>query len=355
MELAGRNGASHIFIDKADFHRDRSKNDYLVIAILGKRLSLKKMSPTKRAICEQFDSNDEATQRLSPKRLRGGGFHDDDFGGDYDDENDLFDDDLLMEHNNENEPEIPDEFLLDATKVLPETDQQRWKRPDIPSDLSNKTDLDFLWVDMDVVTGKPLNQNPNSNRSEVVGSSDSAVPVLRTYGVTDEGYSVTAFIHGFTPYGYFAIPPGYTLNDTQSNMNAIRDTLNARLMKERSANNLTSAVLAVIYVKDMKSMYGFDTPDTQFLKVFVALPSLIPALKRIMEDGIALQGVVLDHNNSNRDSTYQLDYPAFECNVPFVLRFMVDRSLAGAGWLTLPAGTYHLRQTSAKETHCQVS
>jgi hypothetical protein len=195
------------------------------------------MSPIKRAISEQVDDVD-AVSSLSPKRLRGGGFHDDDFGEDDNNDGNLYDEDMLMEHDSDIQNAIPDEVLEEAAKAFTEKDQQRWKRPDLPSDFSSDADLDMLWIEMDIVTGKPLEKNPNSNRSDVVGSSDKAVPVLRTYGVTESGHSVAAFIHGFTPYGYFSLPPGYILANPQSNLDAIRDALNVRLLKERSANNL---------------------------------------------------------------------------------------------------------------------
>ena len=48
-------------------------------------------------------------------------------------------------------------------------------------------------------------------------------------------------------------------------------------------------------------------------------------------------------------------FQPFECNVPYVLRYMIDRDITGASWLSLPKGTYHLRQyESDKGTHCQV-
>ena len=68
-------------------------------------------------------------------------------------------------------------------------------------------------------------------------------------------------------------------------------------------------------------------------------------LKRIMEEGIDLAGVRAPHGN---------EYAAFECNVPFVLRYMIDNDISGAGWLTLPQKTYQVRQASDQKTHCQV-
>jgi hypothetical protein len=33
---------------------------------------------------------------------------------------------------------------------------------------------------------------------------------------------------------------------------------------------------------------------------------------------------------------------------------MVDRDIAGAGWLTLPGSAFQVRPAAKKETHCQV-
>lgn len=312
------------------------------------------MSPIKRILSEKFDDEDcDDVIRLSPKRLRGGGF-DDDFGSDDVEDNNLFDNDELV-ISNDMEQYIPQEALEEAAKALSGTDQQRWKRPDLPLDrTTNAINLDMLWIDMDVASGEPLKHNPNITRKEVVGSSGSKVPILRTYGVTDDGFSVAAFIHGFTPYGYFSLPPGYILSGLNTNVPKIREALNTRLLQERSANGLTEAVLGVSYVTHLKSMYGYDNPDTKFLKVYVSLPGLVPALKRIMEDGISLPGVVRENKVSDSNTSSQLEYAAFECNVPFVLRFMVDCKLAGAGWLTFPENTYEIRPAEKKETHCQV-
>ena len=82
------------------------------------------------------------------------------------------------------------------------------------------------------------------------------------------------------------------------------------------------------------------------------MPTMVPKLKRIMEEGIALPGV-----RETNGSGYQGDalFQPFESNVPFVLRYMIDRDISGAGWLTLPKGTYQVRtDPSKKQTHCQV-
>jgi DNA polymerase delta subunit 1 len=47
-------------------------------------------------------------------------------------------------------------------------------------------------------------------------------PTLRLFGVTKEGNSVLAHIHGFKPYFYVAAPPGFLNKDLEP----FKDTIN---------------------------------------------------------------------------------------------------------------------------------
>jgi DNA polymerase delta subunit 1 len=77
-------------------------------------------------------------------------------------------------------------------------------------------------------------------------------------------------------------------------------------------------------------------------QISVAMPSLVPGVKRMFEEGFSTS------NGSHiRGQT-------FESNVPFVLRFMIDRNINGADWVKLPAGTYSVRPSSQKTSRCSV-
>jgi DNA polymerase family B, exonuclease domain len=315
----------------------------------------------KRALTDQYGEN----AVFSPKRLRGGAMDDgDDEAFDTAENEDLFDDELVPSQLlvDTNEEYIPSEVLEEVKKKIPVKDQQRWKRPDLPDDFTNAQDLNFQWIDMDVTTSpQPLQTNPNSSRTDVVGSPTGPVPVLRCYGVDENGHSVATYYHGFTPYAYFAIPNSNVgtsaIELSDSALAEIRTVIDSRLREmsarlmntassssESSSSTVTSLVLGVSHVTDSQSIFGYETPHAQFLKIYVALPTLIPSLKRLMEDGITLPPI----------SNHCENYIPFECNVPYVLRFMVDRNISGAGWITLPASTYTIRSNEKKETHCQV-
>lgn len=307
----------------------------------------KAMSPIKRSLQEGGSLPPEYCR---PKRLRGGGYDDDD-----NDDERLFQDQVdIMDDEEEQEPPptLQDNAADDndaSTQLLSEQTAQRWHRPAVRADLSNRDTLNLQWLDMDVVSSKPCPSTNELAPDKLVGSRQGTVPVLRTYGVTDEGPSICVFIHGFTPYGCFAVPAEYTVDHTK--LDEMRNVLQNKLAACRGKQD--ARVLAVQPLDEKyRSIMGYNTPKTDFLKVFVNLPGHIPALKRVMEEGLELPGLMRRDNGAPCNSW--ITCAAFENNVPFVLRFMVDRDLGGAGWLTLPSQTYQIRPTDKKETHCQV-
>jgi len=236
----------------------------------------------------------------------------------------------------------------DVFPDITESMRKRWLRP-ANEVLDNSKDLSLQWLDMDMISGNALKQNPNENVEyrRVIGAKEGTVPVIRAFGVNEAGNSATVFIHGFTPYCYFALPPGSTFDNTDENSTKIRMYLNQRLEGAARGGKLHEYCLGVQYVTEYKSIMGYESPHTHFFRVMVSMPTLIAPLKRIMEDhgGANLPGV---------DAPQGTEYAAFECNVPYVLRYMIDNDISGAGWLTLPKSTYQVREASAMKTHCQV-
>lgn len=87
----------------------------------------------------------------------------------------------------------------------------RWTRPCTTDFDCKKEALAFHWLDIDTTSGSPLDSNPDG--TEVIGSTEGPVPVIRMYGVTAQGQSVMANIHGFTPYFYVSFPSSVELTD----------------------------------------------------------------------------------------------------------------------------------------------
>jgi hypothetical protein len=319
-------------------------------------------------------NNNEATPL--PKRLRGGG------GDEWEEE--LYDDDEIEEYMDEPDDCNPSNANANthssstgdtsdtalSLEGLTTSQLKRWARNPIPESLSNtrsrscaSEDIHLQWLDIDMLSGQPLAQNPNASKKHVIGGTQGEVPIIRVYGVTDLGNSIVTFIHGYTPYGYFALPEGHHLGyGSESQKGAmlakIRDVLNARMKNAKSHNRKieTDIIQGVQYIEDHKSIMGYSTAHTRFLKIYVSLPHYVPTLKRVLEEGVSLPGITAINGARQQnvwDDAQGTNYQPFECNVPFVLRFMIDRSICGAGWLTLSKGTYAMRKD--KITNCQVS
>lgn len=69
------------------------------------------------------------------------------------------------------------------------------------------------------------------------------------------------------------------------------------------------------------------------------MPSLVPSLKRIVEEGVPI-------------SSGYYRCQSFESNVPFILRFMIDNNIHGANWLELRDGTY--RYVESASSRCTI-
>lgn len=209
---------------------------------------------------------------------------------------------------------------------------QVWARPK-PKPFSPATDrVVFQWVDMDMYDGEALKSHPaqqsSAHRLMVPGAQAGTVPVLRMYGVTGDGNSVCAHIHGFTPY--FWIAPHHDMRPEHCDTFAA--SLEAQLGASKGKTRVDKCVLAVEWVSGKQSLYGYSYGNkANFLRIYVGMPSLVPTAKGVLEKGFTCPGLPYKQ------------YMCFEANVPFVLRYMIDRGVVGCNWCEAPAGTYQLR------------
>lgn len=137
-----------------------------------------------------------------------------------------------------------------------------------------------------------------------------------------------AHVHGFMPYLYVPAP---TENFSPQDCKSFQNALSSAIQLDSRGKDVTNSVLAIDIVHRC-SMYGYDDRDYPFMKVILSQPKLIPAAKRLLEKGINIQGVGY--------RTFQ----AFESNIDFEVRFMVDTGVIGCNWIECPPGKYNLRK-----------
>ncbi len=86
--------------------------------------------------------------------------------------------------------------------------------------------------------------------------------------------------------------------------------------------------------------YSFGK-KSNFLKIVTNSPKHVSALRRVYEEGFKLKD-----NLYVKETTY-------ESNIPYALRFMIDRDISGMSWVEVPAGKYELRMKEHMST-CQI-
>ncbi|CAE6454618.1 unnamed protein product [Rhizoctonia solani] len=171
-----------------------------------------------------------------------------------------------------------------------------WPRPELKKFDPQTTPIVFQQIDIDMF--------PGANGLD-----------FGLFGVTAEGHSVLARVTDFLPYFYIATPRGYDPNESQ----AFMDHLNGQ-----------TAAGTVVHIETVqkRSLWSYrlnargEDETSPFLKITLAEARNVPKV---------------------RDN-----------NMPFELRFMVDRQIVGMNWVEAPAGAYELRSGNQKISTCQI-
>ncbi|XP_039861915.1 DNA polymerase delta catalytic subunit [Simochromis diagramma] len=198
----------------------------------------------------------------------------------------------------------------------------RWRRPPAHSLDPSSDTLVFQQIDLDYYLGETVAGMP--------GQSQGKVPIIRMFGVTDNGNSVCCHVHGFAPYFYVPAPNGFT----SAHLVEFKKELNSAVLKDMRSNkdNISVTVLAVDITRK-ESMYGYHGKRIiDFLRITMAMPRLIAPAKRLLE-----QGFKFAHFPTS-------NYQSYEANIDFEIRFMVDSDVVGCCWIELPKGKYRVRE-----------
>ncbi|CAI0414266.1 unnamed protein product [Linum tenue] len=206
----------------------------------------------------------------------------------------------------------------------------KWKRPSLSPDyVSQSTSITaFQQLELDYVVSE--------SHEELLGDSSGHAPIIRIFGVTAEGHSVCCKVHGFEPYFYISCPPGMGPDD----ISQFHQTLEWR-MRELNRDSKVSKIIKRIELVHKKSiMYYQQQESNPFLKIVLALPTMVPSCRGILDKGIQIDGLGMK------------SFMTYESNVGFALRFMVDCGIVGGNWIEVPAGKY---QKAVKNiSYCQL-
>ncbi|CAK9809726.1 DNA polymerase delta catalytic subunit [Anthophora quadrimaculata] len=270
------------------------------------------------------------------KKAKYGDDADDDYPGSFEAELAVMDE-MEAEYTSEFVEEPTDIIVDETPKTGPEQENtsSKWSRQPPPQLNPEKDALIFQQIEIDHYSGTPLPGMP--------GSRIPPVSIMRMFGITEQGNSVCCHVHGFSPYLYVTAPNNFN----EHHCRLFKSALDKAVLKDMRSNseNVQEAVLAVERVYK-QNMYGYTGGGKElFLKITVALPRLISRCKKIVEEETIL-------------SEFNYNYKAFESNIDFDIRFMVDTSVVGCSWIELPPKTWKLRgqhgHNLALTTRCQL-
>ncbi|CAM8920329.1 unnamed protein product [Rhodiola kirilowii] len=204
-----------------------------------------------------------------------------------------------------------------------------WARPALSQAyLSHSQSVSFQQLEIDYVIG--------DSHPELLPTSSGQAAIIRIFGVTKEGHSVCCHVHGFEPYFYISSPPGMGPDD----ISRFHQILEGR-MKEANRNSKVPRFVRRIEMVRKRSIMYYQQQDSQpFLKIVVALPTMVASCRGILDKGIQIDGLGMK------------SFMTYESNVLFALRFMIDCNVVGGNWIEVPSGKY--KKTKRSMSYCQL-
>ncbi|CEL61853.1 DNA polymerase delta subunit 1 [Rhizoctonia solani AG-1 IB] len=197
-----------------------------------------------------------------------------------------------------------------------------WPRPELKKFDPKTTSITFQQIDVDMFPG-------------------ATGMVFGLFGVTSEGHSVLAHVTHFLPYFYIAMPRGYDPNEAH----AFMDHLNGQT---------APGTVVKIEIIHKRSLWSYrlnaraEDETSPFLKIILSEARNVPKLIFYGHSRL------FDRGECNYQGLFNGPITTYESNMPFELRFMVDREIVGMNWVEAPAGTYELRSNTQKISNCQI-
>lgn len=135
------------------------------------------------------------------------------------------------------------------------------------------------------------------------------------------------------PYFYIQLPP----NEGQEFIKELRDELNERQLSDMNDSNGIKVAILSIEPVQLQSIMQYNTKLETFLRINIALPTLVPTARKLLE---------------NWSNIY--NFTTYESNIPFVLRYMVDRNISGGTWIKIEPNTYTICKKNEYTTRSQI-
>ena len=155
-----------------------------------------------------------------------------------------------------------------------------WRRPPLPPIDPATDSLIFQQLDCDYSVDKSV--------PELSQTQEERAATARLFGITKDGNSVVAHVHGFKPYFWVRAPPGFT----QADVPQFQAMLNAKVKAGLTARDQCENPIVGMQLAQRQSImnYAFGQ-GAPFIRIITAFPSLVATCRRHLEGGMSMPRV----------------------------------------------------------------
>ena len=133
-------------------------------------------------------------------------------------------------------------------------------------------------------------------------------PLLRIYGITENGNSILAIVKDFYPYFYIDCPQNFTIeNHKEKFINYLESILSKKF--DQNIKNVID-----IHICKKINIFHFSKNEAEFIKITLLAPKMVSFLREYFEESRSFG----DLNFSKQ---------TYESKVNFPLRYMIDNGL----------------------------
>lgn len=164
--------------------------------------------------------------------------------------------------------------------------------------------------------------------------------VMRCFGVTNEGVSVTCKITGFVPFYYVRVPDKFTNTQVKSFVKFMKDSY--QLSKVKVSGQYVSYSDCLLENRcglvEKKDLYGFrNGKKYRFVRLVFNNYTAMNKSKYIFKNPVSIKGVNIQPRK----------YKLYESNFEPFMRFCHIRDILMAGWIRLPADKMKMTHSEA--------
>lgn len=174
-----------------------------------------------------------------------------------------------------------------------------------------------------------LDESESENSEEKAKLDCKDKYIMRCFGVTSDGISVTCKITGFTPFYYIKVPDKFNKIQLASFIKFVKSSY--QLSKVKVGGNYISYSDCLLESKcaliEKKDLYGFrNGKKYRFIRLVFDNFTALNKSKYIFKNPVIIQGI----------NSQSMKYKLYESNFEPFMRFCHIKEILMAGWIKLP-------------------